>query len=234
MRIVIQNFNRLASMQRLINWLKTADEVSHIVIFDNASDYPPLLDWYASGAGGCEVVRSEKNGGHLGVQTYLTTLPEEPIAVTDPDLYPLPECPRDLIPKCLNALSKIPQINKAGPGLDLSNIPRHYPFADMVIAHERKQLGKTVIPGIRLSRIDTTFAVYRVPAGFGNWRDNAVRFDWPYHMEHPDWHINPSDMDAEYAHYLSTSSSSGSYAMKLREWCDRNEIDWKKNAKEIK
>jgi len=228
MLVVIQNFNRLETLKRLTGWLDKAEGVSGIVIHDNGSDYPPLLDWYADIRRGFDIdlVMDPANRGHLGVSEWLRTLPDEPVAVTDPDLVPLPECPRDLVPRCLDALLHCRGVNKVGPGLDLSSIPRHYPFADEVLNHERKLLGKEILPGVRKSLIDTTFAVHRCPAGFGNWRDQAARLDWPCLMEHPDWYIDPMRLSPEYVHYLDSCTASGSYACKLKRWYAARRLDY--------
>lgn len=56
--IIINNYNRLTMLKKLIDSL-TSRGYTNIVILDNQSTYPPLLEWYAK----CqfEVIRLPKN-----------------------------------------------------------------------------------------------------------------------------------------------------------------------------
>ena len=52
--VIINSFNRLGSLRRLVGWLLRAGQ-QKIVIIDNASRYQPLLD-YLRWASQCELV----------------------------------------------------------------------------------------------------------------------------------------------------------------------------------
>ena len=65
--IIINNYNRLTMLKKLIDSL-TSRGYTNIVILDNQSTYPPLLEWYAE----CqfEVIRLPKNYGFKALWKY--------------------------------------------------------------------------------------------------------------------------------------------------------------------
>ena len=69
--IIINNYNRLTMLKKLIDSL-TSRGYTNIVILDNQSAYPPLLEWYAK----CqfEVIRLPKNYGFKALWKYAPLL----------------------------------------------------------------------------------------------------------------------------------------------------------------
>ena len=85
--IIINNFNRLTSTRNMYEFLKNRN-FSNIVILDNASTYPPLLNWYRT-LEKTEVVNFEVNiGAHcLFDSGYLkNNVTSEYLVYTDADL----------------------------------------------------------------------------------------------------------------------------------------------------
>src|SRR5262245_35982517 len=87
--VIINSFNRLGSLRRLMAWLLRAGQ-EKIVIVDNASRYQPLLDYLASleAARLATIVRLDANCGHkaLWERGLLSQLGiETEYVYTDPD-----------------------------------------------------------------------------------------------------------------------------------------------------
>jgi len=81
--------DRVACLQRLVDRLETMDGVGPIVLVDNDSAWPPLLDYLD--ATPHEVVRLAENSGHLAVWRHAIHEARRragPFVVTDPDVIP--------------------------------------------------------------------------------------------------------------------------------------------------
>jgi hypothetical protein len=130
--VFIVNRNRHEAMRRLIDWLREAG-TRRIVILDNASSYPPLLQYYQQLPAGVNVLRLEQNHGpyvlwQQGVHKVLDT----PYVLTDSDIVPADCCPRDLIGRLHETLRRYPDASKVGPALRIDDLPDGYAEADTV------------------------------------------------------------------------------------------------------
>ena len=70
--IIINSFNRLTTLRRLIASLEQRG-LTNIHILDNCSTYPPLLEWYATGGGGYDIIRLPKNLGFKALWNHRPT-----------------------------------------------------------------------------------------------------------------------------------------------------------------
>lgn len=206
--IFILNFNRLAPLKRLVDYLHTLPRVVPIII-DNDSTYPPLLDWYRT-----YPVEVRKNGHNMGtcITSVIPTADElkrrfdtEVFALTDPDLD-FSGVPVDLIDVLLSGLDLYPKPVKVGVGLRIDDLPDEYPFKEKVIKFESGYWQKPVYPRrFWDAGIETTFALYRASIS----RTNpcfplypALRSDFPYVARHEPWYWTPNNLDAEKTYYL--------------------------------
>src|SRR3954454_5143927 len=103
--VFIISFNRLVCLQRLVAWLETA-ELAEPIIIDNGSTYRPLLDWFDRMGTTIAIRRFEDNYGPYRVWEERLfedrTSPSQPFyVVTDPDVLPTEDCPRDAIPRLI-------------------------------------------------------------------------------------------------------------------------------------
>ena len=96
--IFVNSFNRLACLRRLLEWLCAAGH-RRIFVIDNASTYPPLLDYLDEVERHhiATVMRLPENVGHLaiwacGLLDRLGITSE--YVYTDPDVVPADFCPR--------------------------------------------------------------------------------------------------------------------------------------------
>ena len=214
--VIINNFNRLDYVQLLIDWLLRAG-TERIVILDNASTFPPLLQWYAKKKD--KRIQVRRLGSNYGSQALwmqpdksLLTLP---FVYTDPDVVPDDDCPKDLVTFLLKTWeacsdkfrsswdNKKPQ--KIDPGLKVSDIPDCYALRERVLAWEKRHAGPDKIQaehgGVHLYdvAIDTTFALY---VGYAHpFGLSAVRTGDPYVIKHLSWYCDSANPTAEERYY---------------------------------
>ena len=110
--IIINSFNRLDSLRRLVAWCHSAGQ-RRIIVIDNASTYPPLLEYLREieAAGRASVVHLGANVGHLALWEcgLLERLGlETEFVYTDPDVIPCESCPLDAVER----MQRCPQQGK--------------------------------------------------------------------------------------------------------------------------
>jgi len=181
-----------------------------IILLDNASTYPPLLEWYKRDCPHT-VVRLGRNLGKLALWKAGLE-PSEPFVYTDPDVVPTEDCPPDLVERLAHLLARHP-VPKVGPGLFLDDVP---PSLRSLSWERGPQInGREIEPGARLSLIDTTFALYRPGIRFNL---EAIRTDHPYQARHLSWYRekNPTDEDRFYLQHAIAGPEGSSWAQQVR------------------
>ena len=197
--IFIISRDRLSPLLKLVNWLEEAGH-DQIFIIDNASTFPPLLDFYSKTKH--QVLKLNQNIGHTSpwdanlIQTHAVNIP---FVVTDPDVVPSEECPKDLIKHLWSALEKYPQYRKAGVGLRIDDLPSHYPLAETVRAWESQFWKGPAVGDFLNAPVDTTFAMHRPNTPY--LRTPALRSKFPYVARHLSWYANPSQPSDEDQYY---------------------------------
>lgn len=190
--IFINARDRVIDLRRLVRWLDDAG-YRRVTIVDNASSYPPLLDYYAHECP-VEVVRLERNLGKHAIWSAGLVPRGERFVWTDPDLVPVGGCPTDLVRACVDVMDETGYM-RVGPGLTLSGVLKSMPS----YGWERSLMSRPMVlrSGIRAfdSLIDTTFAL--VDVGASAYDMHAARLAAPYVVRHMPWY--PSESDAEIA-----------------------------------
>lgn len=223
--IFIVSYNRLTCLKLLIGYLCEHGYVKNIVIIDNASTYVPLLEYLNSVQ--VKVVKLKKNYGHLVLWKcglFNEIIDHKPFVLTDCDVLPVEECPKDFMEKFHEILLEDTSLCKVGFSLKLDDIPDYYKLKDKVIAWEKKfwksenYVRKGKISYYKAS-IDTTFALYRpgiYPCESKWW--NAARTDIPYIARHLGWYVDVAN-DDEIQNYIRSvkTGSSGWYSKELHE-----------------
>jgi len=182
--------DRVTDLRALVEWLERAGH-ERITLIDNASTWPPLVDYLSRTPHG--VIELGRNLGSRALW-HAGLVPGEPYVLTDPDIVPTDDCPLDLVEHLQTLLDRYPQFSKAGPGLfldDVGDIPS--------LAHERELVSEAreLEPGVFASLIDTTFALYRAGTGFGY---QGIRTGAPFQARHLGWYQR--EPDAETRFYL--------------------------------
>ncbi|HXY91041.1 MAG TPA: hypothetical protein VEP49_01055 [Acidimicrobiia bacterium] len=194
--------DRVTSLRLLVAWLERAGH-EHIVLVDNASTYPALLEFYESTPH--EVVRLDQNYGQtalwdaglldrLGVTGHFV--------LTDPDVVPSDECPLDAVAHFAEVLARHPDAVKVGFSLRIDDLPRSYRLRDAVIEWERAFWTHEVEPGVFEAPLDTTFALHVPRAGYR--QDVGLRTAPPYTARHLPWYADsgaPTEEDRYYVEH---------------------------------
>ena len=201
--IWIINFNNLdRGFRRLVEWLRSAG-MRNIGVLDNASTYPPLLEYYET----CDL-QIVHTGGNFGNQILwnLGLAPKTRFILTDPDLVPAPYCPLDLIGKMHDVADRFSPA-KVGPSLRIDNIPSCYSKKHQVEAWESQFWNNPIASGETYSAaIDTTFALYEPGAHI--WDNTHIRLAPPYTFEHVPWYEDSANPSEEEAFYRSTAKQN--------------------------
>lgn len=206
--IIINNFNRLTFLTRLISSLESRG-YHNIYIIDNQSTYPPLLEYYKT----CpyKVFRLEENLGYRAIwKCYIYNLFKRSFYVyTDSDIEIDEHCPEDFMKVFMDALKKYPKCMKVGFGLRIDDLPEHYKDREKVIRHESQFWEKPVDGLFYDAQIDTTFALYRPFCyGHSDGRHFMLRSGAPYLAKHSPWYVDSGNLSAEEAYYIDSCSQS--------------------------
>lgn len=205
--IIINNFNRLGYLRKLIASLESRG-YKNIYIIDNNSTYPPLLEYYTS----CPypVYLLPKNVGYKAIwETGIYDQFKHSYYVyTDSDMEIDESCPRDFMEHFVKILQKYKTAQKVGFGIRIDDLPDSYPNKENVIKWESQFWEKEVQPGLYKAWVDTTFALYRPYCkGATNHCHKVFRTGYPYLIKHLPWY-NLVEYRTEDDYYLSNIKTS--------------------------
>ena len=216
--VIINNYNRLSMPLQLLAFLEKCG-FKNIIILDNNSTYPPLLDYYKT----CKhkVIRNNQNLGHLALWKagLYHQYKWDYFVYTDSDVVPIDECPLNFISKFKEKLSKYTELDKIGFGIKIDDLPSYFTLKDSVVKYEQAYWSKEVEPGLYDAKLDTTFALYKP---LSNMKFDEVytlksfRFGHPYLIKHLPWYIDASNLTDEDANYINTSNISSSFSQQLK------------------
>ena len=201
--IFINARDRLGVMKKLIDWLLAAG-YRKLIILDNRSTYPPLLEYYSSleSDSRVKVIRLEKNFGFKAI--WLSGVLERlkiatPYVYTDPDVLPIERCPKNFVKRLMEILDGNHEIRKVGLGLVYDDIT----FFD---ADTWKKIEKNFYDGTQVddelyyAQVDTTFALY------SNTRHYSLRLSlrtlgdlMAYHLP---WYFDYDNLPADEKYYM--------------------------------
>ena len=224
MPVLINNFNRLSPLQEQLQWLLSLPEKLSIIIVDNHSDYPPLLDYYRTlNLPNVQVVRLGFNSWLHGVSYISKQLKGfEKFIITDCDLHPYPGTPVNLISHLSELMDKYPHYNHIGLSLEIDDLPADSPLTDMVRRNELRFWPPNtpmINNEVMEAHIDSTFAMYRSSSRVRK-LGPALRTCRPYTLCHIDWYVMPYQYSEEYLMYLKSCKPFATWAteIKNRKW----------------
>ena len=201
-------YERVNDLRNLVAKLNKMG-LKKIVLIDNDSTYPPLLDYYNSSP--YQVLRLGRNIGHtspwsLGIIRNL--IPHGYYIVTDPDVIPTDKClDSSPIEHLLRIHKKYSSYQKVGFGLKIDDLPDHYPLKNDVITWE-KQFWKTELEdNIFEAGVDTTFALYK-PETYLYMLHPSLRTGEPYTARHMPWYGDPNKQSEEDLYYKMRANSN--------------------------
>ena len=214
--IIIINFNQLNYPKQLIKLLLNHG-YKNIVIIDNNSTYPPLLNYYDSLKFNkrIKIHRLTQNYGHRVFwknKKIFKTYAKGFYIITDADIVPVKECPANFVQKLLKDLILNFRYTKVGLSLKINDIPDDNRNKSKIIKWEKKFWLNKISQNLYDAQVDTTFAIYKPnyhpnKGGFYN----GLRKDYPFQGIHGGWYVNSEDLKDEQKFYYNTANSSSSW-----------------------
>ena len=205
-KVVINNRNRLTTTKNMVDKLLNLNPDEQIIIIDNGSTYPPLLDWYKTvGQTNFNItidveIRFEKNEGHLAL--WATQLDKELgdfFVYTDSDIILNENFPMDWKEIMYNVHLKY-GYRKVALGIRIDDLPEHYRYRNQVMRNEGRWWLEAVDEHLYKADTDTTFAFMK------NFLDNcypSLRITRPDMIcRHHGWYLDLDNLDEEEKYYL--------------------------------
>ncbi|TDM00503.1 MAG: family 2 glycosyl transferase [Flavobacteriaceae bacterium] len=210
--IIIVSFNQLYYLEKLLEFLWN-NGYYNIVILDNNSTYPPLLNFFKSIKQKVKIVNLGENLGHTAFWDNRKIFNKYRFGyyvITDPDIVPVQNCPDNFMEIFLNLLKKHRNVTKVGFSLQLDTIPETNKNREIVLKWE-SQFWESKIENHFLAGIDTTFALYRPLYKRNDLFCSGIRTSYPYQAIHGGWYINHMDLTDEQKFYMSLVTKSSSW-----------------------
>jgi len=215
--IIIISFNQLFYLKKLIDFLLERG-FKNIVIIDNQSTYPPLLEYFKTLPATVIVKRLDKNYGHNIMYQHHKAIEEFTkgyFVITDPDIVPNANLPENFMEFMINKLDQyFNEVTKVGFALKIDDIPEHFPFKNKVIGWESRFWENEMDEKCYLNILDTTFALYKpnYPLKFYNLPFlPAIRIAGDFTAVHGGWYKDPLNLTEEETYYQKTTSISSSW-----------------------
>src|SRR3974390_810970 len=196
--------DRVTSLSALVSWLERAGHV-HIVLVDNASTYPPLLEYYAQTPH--KVVKLGRNlgPGAIWKADLLESVPSRSgYVLTDSDVVPDENAPYDSVDRFADLLNRHQDVDKVGFGLRIDDLPDCYRFKREVVDWELQFWEDEGARGVFGADLDTTFALYRPQIRTSTL--SALRTGSPYVARHVPWYMDSASPSEEEAYYRQHAS----------------------------
>jgi hypothetical protein len=216
--LLILSFNQLTYLRNLINWFRYYYPNNDIYIIDNASSYPPLLEYLSDihGKDNSYVFNFKFNEGSINLKNVIDkriATNYEYYIISDPDIMPHMSTPTNFLNvfrHCIDDLG----YHHVGFCLKIDDIPQNKvttieqsrPFwqEPIIVSYEGKNYTAYKAP------IDTTFALYKSAEGWeypmrNEWWNNSLRMFDAFHLP---WYLNGNNINEEMVNYYNTASSS--------------------------
>lgn len=212
--LIIPNFNQLTYLKNLINWWHWYNPESRVFIVDNASNYPPLLMYYASLKGDkVKVFRYPENNCINNLREFidLHIKPHhEYYVISDPDIMPHPNTPMNFLEIWKRYIDN--GFHRVGFNLIIEELPVWMYHRDWIVGDEKVLLGNPVVndSGFKgyKAPIDTTFALYTTKNS--GWKSPMDGKDWGnslrlFNAFHLGWYVDGDRLNPEMEHYFTTA-----------------------------
>lgn len=220
--IIINNFNQLDYLLKLLESLECRG-YNNIIIIDNKSTYPPLLEYYKQSKH--RIIYLDQNYGYLALwrSGVYKEFHNKYFVYTDPDVEISKDCPSDFLSHFYNIMRKHRLSSKVGFSLKIDDLPDYFNQKDKVITWEKQFWEKKFDNNLYWAPIDTTFALYRPYTKFGKNRNEFhIRVGEPYTMHHLPWYINSNQLTENMIYYINSCKTSTHWSGQMK---DKNQSD---------
>jgi len=215
--IYIIVYNQLKFLKQLVKFLEDYG-YKNIHFIDNASTYRPLLEYLTKTP--YVVHRMDKNYGYKVFTNsgyFDDVIKNEYYVLTDPDVVPVKDCPKDFLLDFYNILNTYPDcISKVGCALKIDDISKEFEYKkdwESDYWNPDYQLQSPVGFELYIAPIDTTFALYR-PRQNVRHTYSAIRVAGLYTALHLPWYAE--NHDEEIKQYIKTSGESSTLADEIK------------------
>jgi hypothetical protein len=209
-KVVINNRNRLTTTKNMVDKLLELNPDEQIIIIDNGSTYPPLLNWYKAMSpydySNNVDVRFFGNEGHLALwATKIDKELGEYFVYTDSDIILPDEFPTEWKLIMFNLIRWYSGIyDKIALAIHIDDLPEHYRYKNQVIRNEARwwleKHDTEMLNYLYKADTDTTFSMMR---NFGDNCYKSLRIARPDMMcKHYGWYLNLDNLDEEEKYYL--------------------------------
>lgn len=223
--IIINNFNRLDCLKKLLSRLKL-DGYKNIYIIDNNSTYPPLLEFYDQIP--YTIFRLKKNYGYLSLwkSGLFKKFRREYFVYTDPDVVPIKEAPDNYVEVFYKIMKKYRNAVKVGFSLKIDDLPDCYISKKKVIENEKIFYKYEIEKNVYSAPIDTTFALYRpytngkltcsaIKVGPLCLKNVNIRVGFPFMARHIPWYQNSTELSSEDIYYKNHLEKSTHWSKQM-------------------
>jgi hypothetical protein len=172
------------------------------------------LDYYKTIENRIFIYYNVKNDGHMVFwkKSEFNKRFKGYYVITDPDVVPIDECPKDFMRYFLKILKKYDNVHKVGFSLKTNDIPDGNKQKEYILKWESKFWSIKTADGDFMADIDTTFALYRPlnEKRFFNFY-SAIRSNFPIQAKHMGWYVDHSNLNEELKNYYTSSNDSSSW-----------------------
>lgn len=211
--VIIINYNQLLYLKKNIEQLKK-NNFKKIIIIDNNSTFPELLEYYKTIDSFITVIQLQENLGHLVLYKKLDLFNKYCKGfyfMTDADVILNDRLPPDFKQNLLATLKKYHFFHtKVGFALDISDIPDFYPLKQKVMKWESKYWEKQIGKNMYEADIDTTFGLYKPGYKISKYSSftKAVRVAGNFTAKHGGWYLDPNHFSDEQKFYFKDNIST--------------------------
>jgi hypothetical protein len=216
---LVISYNNLTFLKMMVDQMSKF--TNDIIILDNCSNFPPLLEYLRSLEDKYSVLRMNKNYGYTIYKSPKIQNLIGPIYVlSDPDIQLHPNFPYKDFVKDFYQISKEFKVYKVGCALDI--------FTDDIRTDIKCMHGKNIKEWeiqnwnnkiqygkyeLYHTGIDTTFCLVNTNFPTGSWNSNSMRVAGNCLAKHIPWHKDwiMMLMENEYENYMNNNNSSN--------WC---------------
>ena len=221
--IVIPVFNTVSYARHMIDQLTRLTMLDRVIVCDNGSDYPPMIDYLNELSETCHVVFWGENKGpryYTENKEILLSMPEYFI-VTDPDLILNEHMPKNFIDK-MKRIVDMYGVSKAGCAIEIMDEEERSRFfnADQVDRWEsnywtRKLEQYPEVDDLYAAPIDTTFCLHNrdkfaqeIDFARMTCNTSAIRIAGRFTCRHMGWWAEQPLSEEEYTFYKKTHTWS--------------------------
>lgn len=196
--IYLTNMNRLTTTKKMVEDLFNLNGNARITIIDNASTYPPLLEWYDTIKSDVNIIKQSTN---LGCWTFFysghaNSCKEEYYVYSDADLELNPKMPynwqevlMDYHKRWNRKASLVLRLDDVSPG----------PIKDKILNHQSVCWDPTDEENVWKGITDMTFSFDSKSAGY---RYESVRIGDAFACRHMPWYLDFNNLPGEEIYYL--------------------------------